>query len=885
MRSESLRRSVVWLLGLSVVCLVPGTASADDVLPAGVQKHHEERMSPAGQLASQARQQTAAPAATRALTPALAADPSDECGEELECREKTTRQPGGQAEVSIAVDRSGRHIIIGYNDTRGFFTGATDPVQLSGYIVSHDGGKTFSPDGFLPSDGQTDIFGDPDVKYMGDCNFVYSSIGVAPFTGPLGPTQVQTMVVHRTRDCGDSWEGPFVVDSASNPNGLFFSTGQPGDAADKEFIDVDPDTGRVIMSWSNFFPLAAGGVEIRTTYSDDILTATPPTWSESVIVAATVLDGQSSIPRFAGHGSSRVYLSWRRFSSTNFFVRATGFAYSDDNGETWSEPANLAAFFEMDQVLGNDRVNTSPSLAVGRNGDVYLVYANNDSFDGADIVFQRSTDGGLTFSAPALVNAAPGLDRAQWFPWVATDDRSGRVYVYYYDQGIATSGDLSEVSVTWSDDRGDTWSAPVPLTRRPFKAGWGNNTGQPNLGDYNQAVAQRRTLFAAYGVTARPKDGFTGSQPNGYFEVPNVDFERVRDRKLERILPVSLGTVETFEKSWHHKGWGGGHHGCRRHRDHLVVKLPVRNYTTNPLSAEKLRWVRGFLSQKTRGVEVEGSSFGWYGSLEPGEESEATFVLGIDRRRFHAGSPIELALHVYGGWHLGTTLEYTLFTDPPEGTTLLAEDFEIVDAASGLPADWQSRHGAGATTVPWTASTSFCDTGSQGAFHANAEDGGGLSPARWERLWSPAFDVPTDADYVTVEFDVCHNTEDNLPYPVWAWDGFFLRITDLTPGRTVISNLVEAFADEFTTGELEHYPKHLPRNSDPAYFEDMSAWAGYSGGLQHVRMRLPGMQGSTAQLRFEFTQDSNSICADPSLTGGECGVFVDNVVVTSHRSH
>jgi len=889
LRSKSWRVPAALLLGLGAACLMAGTAYSEDLLAGDIAKDQESRMSPAGQLASQALEELSARGRAAAQAPALVADAPNECGEELECREKTTRQPGGQAEVSIAVDRSGRNIIIGYNDTRGFFI---NPYQLSGYIVSHDGGKTFSPDGLLPTDGLTYIFGDPDVKYLGQCDFVYSSIGLVAIEGPAGLVYAQSMVVHRTRDCGDTWEGPFEVPSASNPNDTFTGP-SPDDAADKEFIDVDPDTGRVIMSWSNFSPSAPGGVEIRTTYSDDILTATPPTWSESVKVAATVLDGQSSIPRFAGDGSSRVYLAWRRFSSVNYFVRATAFAYSEDNGETWSDPANLSAFYEMDQILGNDRINTSPSLAAGRGDAVYLVYASNDSLDGADIVFQRSMDGGETFSDPILVNAAPGADRAQWFPWVATDRRSDRVYVYYYDQGIAPTGDLSEVSVTWSDDHGDTWSAPVPLNRRPFKAGWGNNTGQPNLGDYNQAVAQRRTLFAAYGITERPKDGFAGSQPDGYFEVPNVDFERMRERKLDRILPVNLGTVETMEKSgygkrWHGKRWWRGHHShhhCRRHRDHLVVKMPVRNYTTNPLSAEKLWWVRAKLREKTRGVEIEGSRYAWYGNLDPGETAEESFVLGIDRRRFKKGSPIELVLEVDGSWKQEAKLEYTIFTDAPETTTLLEEDFDIVDAASGLPAGWESRHGGGANTVPWVANSSFCETGSQGAFHANANDGDGGSPARWERLVGPAFDVPVDADYVTVEFDVCYNTEDNLPYPIWAWDGFFLRVTDLTPGRTVISNLVEAFADEFTTGDLEHYPKHLPRNSNPDYFEDMSAWAGYSGGVQHVRMRLPGMQGSTAQLRFEFTQDSASICADPSLTDGVCGVFVDNIVVKSHEDH
>jgi hypothetical protein len=853
-----------------------GPARSNDTLRAP--KARENRMSPAGQRAAQVLAQLAEGRGARTQPQALA-DAANECGEELECQQKTTKQPGGQAELSIAVDRTGRNIVIGYNDTRGFFT---NPYQLSGYIVSHDGGRTFTPDGFLPTDGVTYVYGDPDVKYLGACDFVYSSIGLVATTGPSGPVSAQSMVVHRTRDCGDTWEGPFEVTAATNPNGYFYTNGAPVDAADKEFIDVDPETGRVLMSWSNFThpSIAPGGVEIRTTYSDDLLTADPPTWSSSVVVAATIDDGQASIPRFAGNGSSRAYIAWRRYPS--YFGRLTAFAYSEDNGETWSAPAETSApFLEMDQVLGNDRINTSPSLAVGRNGDVYLVYASNDSLDGADIVFQRSTDDGQTFTAPVLVNAAPGADRPQWFPWVSTDGRSGRVYVFYYDQGIATSGDLSEVSVTWSDDRGDTWSAPVPLTDRPFKAGWGNNTGQPNLGDYNQAVAQHGTLFAAYGVTAPPPGGFVGSQPNGYFEVPNVDFQRDPGRELDRILPVSLGEVTVSEASTH------GHHGwrsCRRHRRHLLVKLPLRNYTTNPLSARTLRRVHAALFDVTPGVEVEGDSSKWYGTLPPGSAAVRTFVLGIDEHRFAPGSPIELRLKVEGDHLQRTTLRHRLLTAAPKETTLLTEDFETLPSGSDLPLDWQSRHGAGANTVPWITSSTFCGS-SAGAFHANAEDGGSGSPARWERLWSPAFEVPADSAYVTVDFDVCYNTEDNLPYKVWAWDGFFLRITDLTTGRVVISNLVESFADEFTTGDFEHYPKHLPRSSNSAYFEDMSVWAGDSGGLKHVKMRLPGMQGSTAQLRFEFTQDSNGICANPASTGGQCGVFVDNVVVKSHATH
>ena len=792
MRPEGLRYRPLRLCALVTLALAASGGGARSNEAPGTPKAIEERMSPAGQLAASTRATLAAGDRARMLDSPLAAAPN-ECGEELECRGKTTRQPGGQTELSIAVDDNGQNIVIGYNDTRGFFT---NPNQVSGYIISHDGGKTFSPDGLLPTDGMTYIFGDPDVKYLGACDFAYSSIGLVAINGPLGPVYAQSMVVHRTRDCGDTWEGPFEVPSASNPNGSF-DGGSPVDAADKEFIDVDPETGRVLMSWSNFTPFAPGGVEIRTTYSDDILTATPPTWSTSAIVAASPADGQSSIPRFAGNGSDRVYLAWRRYSS--FFGRVTGFAFSDDNGQTWSAPTNTSApFLEMDQVLGNDRINTSPSLAVGRGGEIYLVYANNNRLDGADIVFQRSTDRGLTLSAPVLVNAAPGGDRAQWFPWVTTDSRSGRVYVFYYDQGIAPSGDLSEVSVTWSDDKGDNWSAPVPLTDRPFKAGWGNNTGQPNLGDYNQAVAQQRTLFAAYGLTEPPPGGFAGSQPNGYFEVPNVDFQRVRNRKLDGQLPVSLGPVNAVAKKWHGHGHRGG---CRRHEDHLLVTLPLRNYTTNPISAGILKGIWAHLRDKTPGVEVEGYPGRWYGTLAPGETREQTFVLGDAARADEAVANADDAAPL-GGEH------------------------EIADRLS-------FRKARDVRNVEW------------------------------------------------ITADVRLRGSSTLQHRQRALPGL-VGLGRVRCGPTHAGDLWSAFADQFTTGSFDHYPKHLPRNSDPRYFGDMSVWAGDSGGVQHVRMRLPGMQGSTAQLRFEYTQDGGSSCPDPTSTGGVCGVFVDNIVVKSH---
>jgi hypothetical protein len=143
--------------------------------------------------------------------------------------------------------------------------------------------------------------------------------------------------------------------------------------------------------------------------------------------------------------------------------------------------------------------------------------------------------------------------------------------------------------------------------------------------------------------------------------------------------------------------------------------------------------------------------------------------------------------------------------------------------------------------------------------------------------------VPATAEYVTIDFDVCYDTEDDPVLNVLAYDGLFLRIADQTPGRTARSVLAEAFAEEFTTGQVERYPKHLPSSPDLSYFGDMSAWAGASHGFQHVRMKLPGMAGSTFQLRFEYTQDGSFTCANVR-PGSSCGVMVDNIVVKSVTS-
>ncbi len=862
--------------------LRPGEIREDDLSPMGLLA----RLAATGRLE---RQLAAARARARGagrvpLVPGGGPPPADD---------EFDGPAGGQAEVTIAVDPTGLHVVIGFNDTRGF---SLNPVSLSGFAYSDDGGATFTDGGQLPSVSNGNIgatlfpqvFGDPDIKFVaggGGCQFIYASIMVKGLgAGPAFTGTAQTLSIHRSTDCGHTWTGPFEITAATNPTGVLAGS-NARDAADKEFIDVDPDTGRALVSWTNFTDVTVipGGAEIRTAFSDNVMSSTPPTWSAGVAVNAGAPFSESgSMPRFAGNGSPNAYVVWsQRGSSTvtpysAFPYANQRFSRSIDNGATWSAPITLggADSYPIDYIPGNDRVHQFPGLAVDNStgpnqGSVYVVWANNASQDGADVVFQRSTNGGVSFSPPLSLNGRPGGDRAQWFPYVSVDSTTGRISIMFYDQGISGSGDVLETTWTYSDDGGGTWSRPSPLSGRPFHGGYGNDTGQPNLGDYVGCTAQSGTLFATWAGTP-PVVSFVDGQPAGSFTVPDFVF----GRRTAGRAALALGTITLTDS---------GGNGFIDPAEIVSFQLPLRNMVTNAATAPvTFTGVSATLSTSTPNVTVlQGTRA--YPDIAPGATATNTLDFIVQPgAAFVPGTKIDFALAVTAAQG-ATTLLFTQNTGTPVATTIFSENFNGT-APGSLPVGWGPIHQGGNNTVPWTTNNAFAGTSSNGLFHANANDGLSGNHTRFERVATPNITIPASAEYVTLDFDIAYDLEDAPDFNVLAYDGATLRITDFTAGHTARANLVEAFAESITTGTSFHFPKHLPRSNSTAYFQDMSVWSGDSGGFKHVSMRLPGMAGTTVQLRFDFTQDSGGTCTDARPTHLSCGVLIDNIVMKSVTS-
>jgi hypothetical protein len=167
-----------------------------------------------------------------------------------------------------------------------------------------------------------------------------------------------------------------------------------------------------------------------------------------------------------------------------------------DGGNAWS-PRVIVAPEGADITDPNNpncgatgHLQVAPAIAIGPKGEVYVVYQSGPQFaaDGSNgptdhIGFSRSLDGGKTFSTPKLITNQNAMrddppvgyakNRMNDQPRIAVatgGPHRGRVFVTYYAAVSPVTGSpakqepvSSQAYLVWSDDRGNTWSAPQPL--------------------------------------------------------------------------------------------------------------------------------------------------------------------------------------------------------------------------------------------------------------------------------------------------------------------------------------------------------------------------------------------------------------------------------------
>ncbi|MDP9441834.1 MAG: hypothetical protein M3P34_06605, partial [Actinomycetota bacterium] len=264
--------------------------------------------------------------------------------------------------------------------------------------------------------------------------------------------------LHVSLDGGATWERTavpfpegeelpprcFAPDLAFDANGRlymsFVTLIGAGNTPNAGWLATSDDGGRTLSPPSRIEPLGPLAFQIR-------LTADPGT-------------------------PGRLYLSWVQAAEVALLQFPTDenpilFSRSDDAGVTWAAPVRVSPP-ERKRVV-------APSVAVGRNGLLYLLYLDlgNDILDyrgahqgrGGDpypgpwsLVLGRSTDGGRTWQTTEVDNALVPIERLLVFlppvPSLAVDQRTDRVYVTFHDGRL---GD-ADVWLWGSGDAGRTFS-------------------------------------------------------------------------------------------------------------------------------------------------------------------------------------------------------------------------------------------------------------------------------------------------------------------------------------------------------------------------------------------------------------------------------------------
>ena len=145
-------------------------------------------------------------------------------------------------------------------------------------------------------------------------------------------------------------------------------------------------------------------------------------------------------------------------------------------------------------------------LAVDRSGTatnnyIYMV-ATVEQFsaaNGSDVMFSRSTDGGLTFSAPHRINDDPvNQNKWHWFGTLAVAP-NGRIDSMWLDTRNAANNTDSQLFYSWSTDGGVTWAANVAVSDSftPFEG----YPVQNKIGDYLTIVSDDTGGDVAYSAT------------------------------------------------------------------------------------------------------------------------------------------------------------------------------------------------------------------------------------------------------------------------------------------------------------------------------------------------------------------------------------------------
>jgi hypothetical protein len=376
--------------------------------------------------------------------------------------------------------------------------------RQAGYGYTTDAGQTWTFPGVI----DPGIFrSDPVLRCDGDGNLYYNSLTSA--------NDAYSTNTYMSTNGGEYWEmGTYAY------------------GGDKQWISIDmtkgPGEGNIYEFWNGAYSACDYNNFTRSTdwngsYEDCSSIPGDPIWGTTFVspegklyVAGALQFGGFMVGMSSDAQDPSENVSWDWTVSVNLGGEIIGFG-----GDQCPNPVGL---------LGQTQITMDSTGGPG-DGNIYILcsvdaYVNSDP---CDVMFARSTDGGLTWSAPWRINDDTGNNNYQWFGTMSVAP-DGRIDVIWLDTRNNLGSVNSSLYYSYSLDQGYTWTQNAKLSETfDPHVGWPQ---QDKMGDYFDMYSDETGAHLAWAAT------FNGEQDVYYSLITPSYVNITENEKAPGIISV-----------------------------------------------------------------------------------------------------------------------------------------------------------------------------------------------------------------------------------------------------------------------------------------------------------------------------------------------------------
>jgi hypothetical protein len=392
-------------------------------------------------------------------------------------------QPCNETTISAAKSNP-LHLVAGWNDYR-------EGTPRTGVGLSLDGGKTWSD--FLlrpPPQFQASVEGDPMTCYDDRTGTLWA--GGMSFAGNGG------IFVARKDPLASTFQ-PAVMARISG-------------GVDKGWMAAGPAPGN------------PNSTRVYCAYNEGCIRSADlgNTWSAPVSLGL----GLGFLPRVSPSTGHLYVTYWD--TGTGVMLRR-----STDGGVSFGPPILIATRMDVwgidgSRFPGNFRVASLNALAQDPNtGTLYCIYPDTTNIasngSNVDLYFCKSTDDGLTWSVPVVLNSDATPPGDQFFPWLEVDAQ-GRLHLTFFDTRNVVQPDSApfgfiDAYYATSTNQGASWTE-IRLTPNSFSSQFDGFNGT-FMGDYLGLSTAGHLSMPVYPTT---QNGNNDVFVNGVQDGPAIEF-------------------------------------------------------------------------------------------------------------------------------------------------------------------------------------------------------------------------------------------------------------------------------------------------------------------------------------------------------------------------